>query len=415
MSDATEKRSGGAEPQTYVMPLNVKLLALASLLNDIASETVYPLLPKFLLSTLGGNRFWLGAIEGLADSLASLLKIQFGAWSDRARNRKPFVVVGYLVAALARPLHAAVSTPSQLLSARLGDRFGKGVRTAARDALISDSSPPAIRGRAFGFHRAMDHLGAAIGPVLATLYLLVWPDALRSLFLLTAIPGAIVVIVLWCGLREPERHGSESVSGSSTPKPFDKNFIRFLVAMLLFTLGNSSDAFLLVRAEEVGVPVVYLPLLWAVFHVAKSVGNLIAGAWVDRIGPRTMLFVGWGFYATIYLAFAVATSRTAVIALFATYAVYYALTEPAEKTMVSLLVPRSRSGAAYGWFHGAIGFAALPSSMIFGGLYERWGYTIAFGFGALQAVIAMSVLLAVRSPCTNADGDGSIISVRGGD
>jgi predicted MFS family arabinose efflux permease len=261
----------------------------------------------------------------------------------------------------------------------------------------------------------MDHLGAAIGPVLATLFLLVWPNALRSLFLLTAIPGAIVVLMLWCGLREPEQHGSESMPGSSTPTPFDKNFIRFLIAMLLFTLGNSSDAFLLVRAEEVGVPVVYLPLLWAVFHVAKSAGNLVAGSWVDRIGPRTMLLFGWAFYATIYLAFAVATSRTAIIALFVAYAAYYALTEPAEKTMVSMLVPRGRRGTAYGWFHGAIGFAAFPSSMIFGGLYERWGYTAAFGFGALQSVIAMSVLLAVRSPSATADRDGSTNSESRGD
>ena len=261
----------------------------------------------------------------------------------------------------------------------------------------------------------MDHLGAAIGPVLATLYLLVWPNALRSLFLLTAVPGAIVVLVLWCGLREPEQHGSESVPGSSTPKPFDRNFIRFLIAMLLFTLGNSSDAFLLVRAEEVGVPVAYLPLLWAVFHIAKSAGNLVAGSWVDRVGSRTMLFVGWGLYATIYLAFAVTTNRVAIIALFLAYAAYYALTEPAEKTMVSMLVPRSRSGTAYGWFHGAIGFAAFPSSMIFGGLYERWGYTAAFGFGAVQSVIAMSVLLAVRSPTDSADHDRPAISVRRGD
>lgn len=398
MSESTSESSEVTNSRSLVLPRNVKLLSAASLLNDIASEMVYPLIPKFLLDTLGGSRFLLGTMEGLADSLASLLKIQFGTWSDRARGRKPFVVFGYLVAAIARPLHAGVTAASQLLLVRLFDRFGKGVRTAARDALIADSSPPSVRGRAFGFHRAMDHLGAALGPLLATLFLLAWPGQLRLMFLLTAIPGAMVVMLLWFGLREPKRHATVAEKEGPPSSRLEKNFVRFLVAMVVFTLGNSSDAFLLVRAEEVGVPGTYLPLLWCVFHIAKSLGNLFAGSWVDRWGPRFMLGVGWAFYAAIYLAFAFATTRGQVIALFLAYAAYYALTEPAEKTMVGMLVPQSRSGAGYGWFHGAIGLAAFPSSLIFGWFYERWGHPAAFAWGAIQAALATALLFAVQLP-----------------
>jgi MFS family permease len=246
------------------------VLGLASLLNDIASEMIFPLLPNFLITVLLGNRFYLGVIEGMADSAASFLKLWSGGRSDQAGRRKGFVVFGYSLAAVARPLIGVIHTPWQLLVLRVGDRIGKGVRTSPRDALIADSTDPQIRGRAFGFHRAMDHLGAAIGPLLAAGFLWLWPGHLRMLFLVTLLPGLLVIVLLVFGVRETPVTEPPQERLRLTLQPFDRNFRLYLLALLVFTLGNSSDAFLLVRAGELGVPTAMLPVLWCVFHVVKS-------------------------------------------------------------------------------------------------------------------------------------------------
>jgi sugar phosphate permease len=215
------------------------LLGIASLLNDIASEMIFPLIPQFLMTVLGGNRFHLGIIEGIADSISSLLRLWSGAWSDQVGQRKGFIVVGYAMAALSRPLIGLSVTPWHLFVSRTADRIGKGLRTAPRDALIADCTEESVRGRAFGFHRAMDHLGAAIGPVLATIFLLVWPGQLRLMFLLTVIPGLAVVAVLFIGLREQPLERLKTGRLSLTLQPFDRNFRVYLLALVVFTLGNS--------------------------------------------------------------------------------------------------------------------------------------------------------------------------------
>lgn len=415
------------------LPRNVKVLSLSSLVNDVASEMIFPLLPGFLLTTLGGNKFFLGIIEGFADSIASVLKLWSGGWSDRAGRRKGFIVFGYSLAALARPVIGLTTAPWQLLAIRLGDRIGKGVRTSPRDALIADSCDPSIRGRAFGFHRAMDHLGAAIGPLLAAGFLWLWPDQMRTLFLLTALPGMLVVGVVVFGLREvrkspltsggegqgegAERPTSLTNESSEPPRPltpnpsppkgreeftrltlapFGKDFRLYLLALFIFTLGNSSDAFLLVRAGELGVPKYALPLLWCAFHVLKSSGNLLFGRAVDRFSPQPFIFLGWFVYAIVYLAFALATSAWQAWALFMSYALFYGLTEPAEKTLVANLVGTERKGLAYGWYNFAIGVGTLPSSLIFGALYQSFGPLAAFGSGAALALIAAILLIAVK-------------------
>jgi MFS family permease len=378
------------------LPRNVKVLGLASLLNDIASEMIYPLLPQFLLAVLGGNRVHLGLIEGMADSTASLLKLWSGARSDRAARRKGFVVFGYALATVARPLIGMAAAPWQVFAARMADRVGKGVRTSPRDALIADSTEPGMRGRAFGFHRAMDHLGAAIGPLLASAFLLAWPGQLRALFLLTLLPGLIVLTVLVLGLRETAMIGPPKEGLRLTLEPFGRDFRLLLLALVVFTLGNASDAFLLVRAGELGVPVPLLPILWCVFHVAKSGGNLLAGRAVDRLGPRPLILGGWGIYALVYLAFALATAMWHIWALFLIYSLFYALTEPAEKALIADLVGGERKGLAFGWYNFAIGIAALPSSLIFGALYEAFGPLVAFGWGAALALIAALMLVGVR-------------------
>ena len=381
---------------TQALPRNVKVLGAASLLNDVSSEMIFPLLPTFLITVLGGNRFHLGVIEGLADSVASVLKLCSGGRSDRAGRRKGYVVFGYSLAAVTRPLIGLIFAPWQLFAVRIGDRIGKGVRTSPRDALIADSTDPSVRGRAFGFHRAMDHLGAAIGPVLAAGFLWLWPGDLRTLFLLSVVPGLIVVALLVFALREPAPTGPPKERLRLTLTPFDRNFRLYLVALVVFTLGNSSDAFLLVRAAELGVPVVMLPLLWSAFHVAKSCSNLFLGRAVDRFGPRPFLFLGWVVYAAIYLAFALATEAWEAWALFLGYALFYGLTEPAEKKLVADLVGSERKGLAYGWYNFAIGIATLPASLIFGALYQVYGALAAFGWGAALALVAVVLLVGVK-------------------
>ena len=378
------------------LPRNVKLLGVASLINDLASEMIFPLLPQFLLTVVGGTRFHLGIIEGVADTISSLLKLGAGAWSDRMGQRKSLVVAGYALAALVRPLVGVATVPWHVFAARTTDRIGKGLRTSPRDALIAESTLPAQRGRAFGFHRSMDHLGAAIGPLLATAFLLVWPEQLRTLFLITLVPGLAVAGLLVWGLREPAVQPTRSEVVHSDARPLGTNFRRYLVAMVIFTLGSSSDAFLLVRAGELGVPTALLPLLWCAFHLVKSGGNVLAGRAVDAIGPRPLIFAGWTIYAIIYLAFAFASTAWHVWALFLVYGLFYALTEPAERTFVTRLVGEDRQGLAFGWFHFAIGIASLPASVCFGWLYEQYGALAAFGWGAGLAGLATLVMFGVR-------------------
>ena len=294
MSDSAKPEDNSARPLAQ-LPRTVRVLGVTSLLNDIASEMIFPLLPTFIVTVLGGSRTSLGLIEGTADSLASLLKLMAGHWSDRSGRRRRFILIGYACTAFLRPCLGLMTAVWQVGLARLVDRFGKGVRTAPRDAMIADATPAEQRGRAFGFHRAMDHLGAAIGPVLATAFLWMWPGELRVLFGLSVFPGLALLAVLWFGLRESS---ATHLPASREPlrltlQPFDARFRGFLVALVLFTLGNSSDAFLLVRAGELGVPTIWLPMLWCVFHMVKSVGNWRLGGLVDRFGPRWLIVLGW--------------------------------------------------------------------------------------------------------------------------
>lgn len=380
------------------LPRNVVLLGWASLLNDVASEMLFPLLPTFLITVLGGNKAWLGTIDGLAETVSSLLKLWSGARSDVATSRKRFVVAGYSLAAVARPLMGLVGYPWQLLSLRVLDRVGKGIRTAPRDALIAEAAGEGTRGRAFGFHRAMDHLGAAIGPLLAFAFLWFWPNQLRILFLLAIVPAIPILLLVAIGVREDRRAAPPSGPNGLklSLKPFDGRFRLYLIALAVFTLGNSSDSFLLVRAGELGVPTAWLPVLWCVFHVVKSALSYLAGPWIDRLGARPLIWAGWLIYAATYLAFAFATAAWHAWALFLIYAVFYALTEPAEKALVANLVGAEHRGLAYGWFNLTIGIGALPASMIFGFMYEKLGPEVAFGTGAGLALVAAALLIGVQ-------------------
>jgi MFS family permease len=308
------------------------------------------------------------------------------------------VIFGYAMAAFARPLVGIVVAPWQLFGTRIGDRIGKGVRTSPRDAMIADSTAPEARGRAFGFQRGMDHWGAAIGPILAAGFLWMWPNQLRLMFFLTLIPGLMVVVILFLGLQETRVQVGVEKRLLFSLGPFGRDFRIFLIALILFSLGNSSDAFLLVRAGELGVATARLPLLWFGFHVVKSTGNILFGRVVDKVGARLPLGCGWSIYAAIYIAFALATSAWQVWTFFLLYGIYYALTEPSEKTLVANLVGSEHKGLAFGWYNLAVGIAALPASLLFGWLYQDFGPVVAFGWGASLAIIAAFLLLAVRAP-----------------
>jgi MFS family permease len=287
---------------------------------------------------------------------------------------------------------------------RLGDRIGKGVRAAPRDALIADSTDTRMRGRAFGLHRAMDHLGAALGPLAAFVFLELYPEAsadqLRTLFFFALVPGVLVVLLTIVGLKEEPPHAQAGKRLDFSLRHYSRDFRFYLAALLVFTLGNSSDLFLLERARELGVAERLLPILWLVFHLAKSAGNILGGHTVDRFGAKPLLIVGWLWYAAIYFGFALASAQWHIWALFILYAVYYALTEPSEKTLVVQLAGGERTGLAYGWYNLLMGIAALPASYVFGLIYGRAGPLPAFGLGAALAAAAVGLLVLVRAPKT---------------
>jgi MFS family permease len=391
------------------LPANVVAIGFVSLFNDASSEIIYPLLPVFLASVLGASAGAIGIIEGTAESLSSLLKLFAGYVSDRLQARKGLVVFGYALANLARPLLAFTHSWQQVFAIRLTDRVGKGIRTAPRDALIADNVPVERRGLAFGFHRAMDHTGAVIGPLLG--YLLVWifaanrnaPTAhdFTRIFLIASIPGLLAIVVAAFFVREAARPQSHAVSGlrpALSWRGFDGNFKRFLILVALFTLSNSSDSFLILRAHQAGVSIMVIPLLWAAHHVSKVLSSLWGGDLSDRIGRRKLIVSGWLLYAAVYAGFAFVTTNVFVWILFLIYGVYFGLAEGAEKALVADLVRPDQRGTAYGLYNLAFSITVLPASLLMGFVWDWRGPTTAFLLSAaLGGSAALLLLLLVKS------------------
>ena len=379
---------------------NVYALTAVSFLTDVSSEMIYPLLPAFLTLTLGASASFLGAIEGAAESTAALLKLASGWWSDRVQRRKPLVLAGYTIASIMRPLVAIAQSASQVLVIRVSDRVGKGIRNSPRDALIADSVDPSIRGRAFGFNRTGDHTGGVVGPLIA-FSLVKWMHLdLRTVFWWAVVPGALAVLTVLFGVREVPRseptHGRGERDVDFT-QPLGARFWAVMGVILLFTLGNSTDAFLLLRAQQLGVPVALAPILWAFLHVVKSISSTPGGVLSDRIGRKPLLLAGWLLYALVYFAFGRATLAWHAWALFGIYGIFFGLTEGTERALVTDMVPAARRGTAFGWYNLTIGLGALPASILFGALWDRLGARVAFDFGATLALAASLGIAMLRA------------------
>ena len=391
-----------------------------SFFTDVSTEMIYPLLPIFLAGALGANASFIGAIEGAAETTASLLKLLSGWWSDKVATRKPFVVAGYLIASIVRPFTAATRSATQVLAIRLTDRVGKGIRTSPRDALLADSAPTEARGRAYGFHAAADNAGAVLGPLVAffilrlhgvgaldtSVHLLARDEhAIRNVFWLSAIPAAIAMLVLIMVVRDVPRRdtGAKSAETPGASSKLGRRFWGYLVVVLLFTLGNSTDAFLLLRANQLGVPVALAPILWALLNFVKAATGTYGGQLSDTLGRKPLIVGGWLLYAAVYFAFGWAGAAWEAWLLFAVYGIFYGMTEGTEKALVADIVPTIRRGAAFGWYNLAIGLGALPASLIFGWIWDRSGAPSAFAFGATLALVA-ALLMAFVAPASRRRG-----------
>ena len=389
------------------IPRPVWLLGWASLVTDLASEMIYPLLPIFLTRVLGASAMSLGVIEGAAEAANSILKIAAGRLTDRTGAPKPIVLAGYGLSGAVRPLIALVTSWTQVLGLRFIDRVGKGIRGAPRDAMLAHFSPTHVRGRVFGFHRAMDHMGAVLGPLAASAFLFLYPESYRGLFALSIIPGIVVILIL---LRVPDaRAGRQLADGSGLPQSPDRKavegrdrtltgkFWKAIAVILVFSLGNASDAFLLLRLSDLGVAAVWIPLLWSGLHAVKVASSLAGGDLSDRLGRRAVIGTGWLVYAAVYAAFGYFESAGAVMSIFLLYGIYFGLTEGVEKAWVADLAPPGARGTAFGVYNAALGIGGLLSSLMFGLIWTRISPAAAFFTGAAVALGATGLLYSLFS------------------
>jgi MFS family permease len=417
------------------LPRPVWLLGWVSLATDAASEAIYPLLPFFLTRVLSAGAVSLGIVEGAAEAANSLLKIASGRWADRSRTKRPLVLLGYGVSSAMRPMVALATTWTQVFLVRMLDRVGKGVRGAPRDAMLAGWAEPTTRGKVYGFHRGMDHIGAVIGPALASVFLFFFPDRYRTLFALTVVPGtiAVLLILLVPEPDAPEHPRSPSSKHPAAPDPqhprasgakhlqvsdaehpkasvpkhpeyidrLPKRFCSFMGVLALFALGNSTDAFLLLKLTDAAGGVQFVPLMWAALHVVKAVVSMVGGMWSDRIGRRAVIASGWLIYALVYGGFATSTSLSGLLAWFMLYGFYFGFAEGTEKALVADLAPVSRRGTAFGIYNAVTGLGALLASIVFGAVWSAFGSSPAFWLGAALALAATVMLFVVVTSRTS--------------
>ena len=373
----------------FGMGRNVFAAGLVSFFMDVSSEMVYPLIPLFLANVLGVNKSVIGLIEGIAESTASLLKVFSGWLSDRIGRRKGLMGMGYGISVLSRPLIALAVGWPQILASRFIDRLGKGIRTAPRDAIIAESSLPEVMGRAFGFHRAMDTLGAVVGPALAFFLLGLFAGDFRKVFWLSMIPGIIAVLLIVFLIQEKKRALPESRERPRlTLAHFDWRFKFFVVITTLFAIGNSSDVFLILRSQQLGIPTAVIPVLYLTFNLIYSLSAFPAGMAADRFGKKRIMMIGFILFAFIYYGFAVAGSATTAWVLFGLYGIFMGLTEGVQKAFLTTIIPSDFKATAFGIYNTAIGLALFPASLIGGWLWDRVSPAATFYYGSVMAAVS---------------------------
>ena len=381
---------------------NVISMGAVSFLNDLSSDMIFPFIPIFLTSVLGAGASFVGLVEGIADSTASILKMFSGRLSDRVRIRKPFAILGYSLSALAKPLLSIAGVPWHVLAIRFLDRVGKGTRDAPRDALLSLSAEKKDIGRAFGFHRGADTLGAALGPLVAFLILPFIDNDLRTLFLLSFVASAFAVFILWLSVKEVKAETiSSSFDGKTELPRFELKalglpFIIFLISATIFALSRGSDAFLLLRAQNLGVSLALIPIIYFVYNITFAIFSTPAGMLSDKIGHRNTFMIGMLIFSGTYFLFAQASTVLSIWVLFAVYGFYSAFTEGVGKAIVADLVDEKIRGTAYGVYNAFTGIALLPASLIFGFLWDRSGPATSFYYGTILSLLAFVVFLFLR-------------------
>ncbi|HTB21615.1 MAG TPA: MFS transporter [bacterium] len=375
----------------------VLALGLVSLLTDMGTEMGMPLLPA-LVTGLGGGAVALGLIDGLADTVAALLQLFAGRRADRSGQRRPWVLFGYGFSGLMRPLFGLAGAPWQVVAVRSADRVGKGLRKPSRDSLLEAAATPETRGRVFGFHDAMDNAGQVLGPLTAVALLALFAGDPRKVLVLAIVPGALAFAAVLFLVREEGPKADKKAPVLSWIPPLE--ILPALIPIALFTLGNASDLFLLLKVQSAGAPLWGLALLWSAFAVVKVLGALLGGPLADRLGARAAISLGWAWYGIIYLAFARAGSVRAMVALFLAYGLFHGFSEGPQKALVGALAPKALKATCFGWLGLTTGLLALPAGLLFGGLWAWQGPACAFSAGAALALGGLALLWTpwVRSP-----------------
>jgi MFS family permease len=368
---------------------NVFFAGLVSFFMDVSSEMIYPLVPLFLANVLGVNKSVIGLIEGVAESTASLLKVFSGWFSDRIGNRKWLMAAGYWISTLSRPFAALATGWPHVMGSRFIDRFGKGIRTAPRDAIIAESSDMAYLGRAFSVHRSMDTMGAVVGPALASVLLGVFSNDYRKVFWLSMAPGVIAVLLIVFFITEKKKAVAVTVERPKLSlKHFDWRFKSFVIIAGLFAVGNSSDVFLILRAQQVGVSTVMIPMVYLLFNLIYSLSSIPAGVAADRFGRKRIILLGFILFAFLYYGFAIASSTKAIWILFGLYGLFMGLTEGIQKAFLATIVPQDFKATAFGVYNSVAGLAMLPASFTGGWLWDHVSPSATFYFGAATAAVS---------------------------
>lgn len=371
---------------------------LVSFFMDISSEMIYPLVPLFLANVIGVNKSVIGLIEGIAESTASLLKVFSGWFSDRIGNRKWLMAAGYGISTLSRPFIALATGWHAVMGSRFVDRFGKGIRTAPRDAVIAEAADKAYLGRAFGFHRSMDTMGAVVGPALAYWLLSVLSGDYRKVFWLSMLPGIIAVLLVIFFITEKRKTATAHADKPKlTLRQFDRRFRFFIVIAAVFALGNSSDVFLILRAQQVGISTAVIPVVYLVFNLVYSLSAIPSGMAADKFGIKRVILLGFVLFSILYYGFAVASDTRSIWLLFGLYGLFMGLTEGVQKAYLTTIIPADFKATAFGVYNTVVGAAALPASLIGGWLWDKVSPSATFYFGSITAALAALLFIAYIS------------------